>query len=161
MIKDVIDTLETPAECDQLIKNVEKRNPELAKRALRKKIEIQAVKHGAKSDAEREAYHTLYAYEEILSQMHGGKRTRAARTRQMIDRHGIIETVERLVNQKQERKGFRILADLGMLDLTAEALVLRYPHLFSPGAVSICKKRIKNLEENPSVEGVDTETDDD
>ncbi len=146
-MKDVIETLETPKECDQLIANVEKRNPELARRALRKKIELQAVKHGAKSDTEREAWQTLYAYEELLSKMRG-RNTKATRTRQMIDRYGIIKTIEKLVTKEDERTGFIILAQRGLLDLTAEALVLRYPQMFSPEANTISEKRLKEWKES-------------
>lgn len=160
MIKDVIDTLETPAECDQLIKNVEKRDPEKAKRALRKKIELQAVKHGAKSDAEREALQVIYAYEEVLTKLKGRK-TRASRTWQLVKNHGIIGAVEKAVNRKDETAGYKVLVEMGMQDLAFEVIVLRYPHLFSPEARAISDKRLKDWQENPAGEGEDTETRDD
>jgi hypothetical protein len=145
-MKDVIDTLETPAECDQLIENVEKRNPDLAKRALRKKIEIQAVKHGAKSDAETEAVQAIYAYEEAQSKIKGHK-SRASRTWPMIKKYGIIGTVEKLVTKPQVTMGFNTLIEMGLLDYAFEAVVLRYPQLFSEKAIANSAKRMKEWQE--------------
>ncbi|MBP8696432.1 MAG: hypothetical protein KBH73_08215 [Syntrophobacterales bacterium] len=133
-MKDVIDTLETPAECDQLIKNVETRNPELAKRARRKKVQLLAIAHGAESDAEREALQAVYAYEEILTRKNRRK-TRASRTWQMIDRWGIIGAIERAVNRPEETYGYKALVEMGMQEYAFEAVILRYPQFFSKAAI--------------------------
>lgn len=150
MVKDVIDTLETPAECDQLIANVEKRNPELAKRAVRKKVELLAGKHAAESDAEIEALQVIYAYEEVLTKING-RRTKAARTWQLVKKYGVIGAVEKAVNRKDETMGYRVLVDMGLQDLAFEVIVLRYPHLFSPEALAISKKRMNNWQKSEGV----------
>jgi len=138
---DIVDKLKTPDECKRLIENVEKSDPEMALRALRKSIELRTAKHNAKNDAEREALWAVYAYEEILSKKHG-RRTRASRTWQMIERHGIIEAVERAVNRPQETVGYTVLVEMGLPDLAFEAVILRYPHLFSSEAVMRSKTRM-------------------
>src|SRR5262249_1826657 len=96
---------------------------------------------GAKTDAEREALAAVYAYEEILTQRNG-QRTKASRTWwQMIKRHGVIEAVERAVNRPDVTIGYKYLLEVGLQDYAFEAIVLRYPNLFSEGAVQRCRGR--------------------
>lgn len=52
----------------------------------------------------------------------------------MINRHGIIQAVERAVNRKTEPMGYQALVEMGMADLAFEAIVLRHPDLFSEEA---------------------------
>ena len=144
---DIVDKLKTPEECERLIENVQLRNPEMALRARRRAIELRATKHNAKSNAEKEALQAVYAYEEVLSKKNG-RRTKAARTWQMIDRHGIIEAVERAVNRPQETIGYTVLVEMGLPDLAFEAVILRYPHLFTPQAVERSRVRMAALQKD-------------
>lgn len=139
---DIVDKLKTPEECERLIENVKDREPEMALRARRKAVELRAAKHNVKNDAEREALQAVYAYEEILSKKNG-RRTSASRTWQMIKRHGIIEAVEKAVNRPQETIGFTMLIEMGLPDLAFEAVILRYPDLFSPEAIARSKARLE------------------
>jgi hypothetical protein len=138
---DIIEKLKSPDECERLIKNVKERNPELALRARRKAVELRASAYGAKNEAEKEALQAVYAYEEVLSAKRG-RRTYAARTWQMIRRHGIIGTVERAVNRKQETSGYKALVEMGMQDFAFEAFIVRYSQLFSPEALAKAKLRM-------------------
>jgi hypothetical protein len=53
---DPIPRLKTPEDCEQIAINAEKRGkPELALRARRRAVELQAAAHGANTAAEREA----------------------------------------------------------------------------------------------------------
>jgi len=134
--------LRTPEECEQFIKNVQERYPALAIEARRKAVELRAAAHGAQTAAEREALQAVYAYEEVLSAKRGRK-TKAARTWQMIKRHGIIKAVERAVNRKQETLGYTTLIEMNMQDFAFEAVVLRYPDLFSPETIERAKARME------------------
>jgi hypothetical protein len=60
----------------------------------------------------------------------------AGRTRQMMKRHGIIETINRLVLRPTPSTGFFQLLDSGNPDLTFEALVLRHKDFFQPIVVA-------------------------
>ena len=93
-----IQQLKTPEECIQLEINVRDKNPELAREARRRAVELRAAAHGIKSAVELELLKALYAYEEVLSEKNK-RRTRASRTWQMINRHGIIGAAERAVNR--------------------------------------------------------------
>jgi len=140
---DRVKRLRTPEQCDKFAKNAaEKDRADLALQAKRRKVELQAQSAGADSEAEREALQAVYAYEAVLSQKNG-KRTRATRTWQMIQRHGIIEAVERAVNRTVETQGYRALIEMGMEDLAFEAVVSKHPDLFSDEAVKIARERLK------------------
>jgi len=135
--------LETPEECEKFAKNAMRLNrPDLANEARKRAFELRANAYGPVSDAERECLEVLYAYEEVLSKKNG-KRTRATRTWQMIKRHGILAAAERAVNRVTETVGYTALAEMGLQEFTFEAVVIRYPHLFSEQAVLRSKERMK------------------
>jgi len=136
--------LGTPEECEQFILNAQDSMPDLARAARRRAVELEAAKHGAKSAVEREALEAVYAYERALSKKRG-KKVRATRTWQMIERHGIIEAVERAVNRPVGTMGYLILVEMGMQDLAFEAVVLRHPDVFSKAAVERSRERLRGL----------------
>jgi len=134
--------LKTPEECEIFRTNVQKTLPALAQEARRRGVELRAAAYGAKGTAEKEALCAVYAYEEVLSKKHG-RTTRASRTWQMIKRHGIIGAVERAVNREHETVGYAALLEMGMQDFAFEAVVARYPELFSPKAVARARVRME------------------
>ena len=136
-------TLTTPEECEQLAVNVEARGkPELALEARRLAIELRAAAHGAKTAAEREALEAVYAYERAMSVLKG-KKTRASRTWQMIERRGIIQAVEVVVSRSAESAGYTTLVKMGLEKMAFEAVVLRHPEVFSAEAVARSKQRLR------------------
>ena len=139
--------LRTPAACARFAKNAEEHGrPDLAREANRRAVELAAKAHGAKTQAERECLEAVYAYERTLLARHG-KAVRASYTWRMIRQKGIIPAVERLVTKRKETAGFRSLLEMGLQDFAFEAVVLRYPELFSDEAVERSKKRMDNLEQ--------------
>jgi hypothetical protein len=144
---DRVKQLKTSADCESFRRNVESKYPELAKEARRRKVKLLASEYAAKSAAESaaeiEALQAIYAYEETLFAKHGRK-TSAARTWQMVRSRGIIGAVESAV--KRETIGFKALVEMGMPDFLFEAVVVRYPELFSQDAVARSKQRLEALE---------------
>jgi hypothetical protein len=107
--------LKTPEECAIFEKNVmERGRPDLAVAARKRALELRALKHGTITEIERECLEAVYAYERVLT-IKNGRTTRASRTWQMIERHGIIGAVERAVNRKDETIGFTALLDVGRI----------------------------------------------
>jgi len=138
--------LKTPESCETFARNAEARGrSDLALAARRRAVELRAASHSAKTQAEKEALRAVYAYEEALAKK-SGRRTRASRTWQMIDRHGIISAVERAVNRSTETQGYRALMEMGMKDFAFEAVVLRYPQLFSAETVARAKSRVAEID---------------
>jgi len=135
--------LQSPDKCEIFARNcLERGRPDLAAQARERAVQLRADAHGAESEAAKEALEAVYAYEEVLSQKNGRK-TRAGRTWQMIDRHGIIGAVERAVNRSAETQGYKALVEMGLEDYAFEAVVLRHPDLFSKEAVEISRERMK------------------
>lgn len=145
--------LRTPEECEQFIVNVQTRLPELAQAARRRSVELRATAHGAESVAEREALAAVYAYEQVLSEKKG-KKVRASRTWQMIERRGIIDAVECAVKRPADPIGYTALAEMGMHDLAFESVVQRHPAVFSPEAVARSAKRLQSWAEGVGADQV-------
>ncbi len=140
-----IPKFDTPESYEQFAINVQERSPERAQAARRKAIELRAEQHGAETAAEREALEAVYAYERMLWMVRG-KKVRASRTWQMIERRGIIEAVERVVTARDDTVGYRLLTEHGLEDKAFEAVVLRHPEAFSPKAVAAAKERLERLQ---------------
>jgi len=137
--------LKTPEDCERFAINVEARGkPELARAARRRAVQLLAFAHNANTAAEREALEAVYAYERVMSQ-NAGKKFKAMRTWQMIKRHGLIPAVELVVSRRKEAKGYTALVEMGMQDMAFEAVVLRHPEVFSPGAVERSRDRLREL----------------
>lgn len=136
----IINQLRTPDECLEFAE----KHTVLAQEARLRAIELRAAAHDNKDDVEKELWKAIYAYEEVLSKKNN-RRTLASRTRQMIARHGILKAAERAVNRKIEAMGYRLLVDLGLKDLTFEAIIVRYPESFDPKIVKLCVERLVEL----------------
>lgn len=65
-----------------------------------------------------------------------------SRTRQMLKRHGVLETINRISKYPAASQNFERLRDAGFEHLTAEAIVVDYPELFSKAAVAVARKRL-------------------
>lgn len=135
--------LRTPEECERFAKNAAERDrPDLAQEARKRAVALRAEFYGAESQVERECLEAIYAYEEVLTAKNGRK-TKASRTWQMIKKHGILPAVERAVNRPQETVGYAALLEMGLEDYAFEAVVVKFPDLFSEEAVVRCEARIE------------------
>ena len=135
--------LKSPAECESFAQNARERGaPDLADQARKRAVQLRAEAHGATTEAERECLEAVYAYEEVLSASRG-RRQPASRTWQMIHRHGVRPAVERIVTKRAESAGYSALAEMGLLDMAFEAVVLRYPDFFSAEAIAKSRERME------------------
>ncbi|QSI30435.1 hypothetical protein GNX71_12905 [Variovorax sp. RKNM96] len=138
---DQIARLTSISDCEQLAKNAGGERPDLATAARKRLIELRASEYGAQSEAELECLKALYAYEEVLRSKHG-RRQPAAYTRRMFKAQGVLQAVDSLVSKKKETVGFSALLGVGLQDYAFEAVVARYPSLFSSEAVLQSKARL-------------------
>lgn len=83
---------------------------------------------------------TIDIYEKAIGQA-------ANRTRQMIERHGAVEALSRLVESPDLQQGFRVLRDRGELDNTFEAIIVRFPKLFPDKVVEAAQWRLDNADQ--------------
>jgi hypothetical protein len=137
---EIISKLKTPEECIQFANKC----AALAREAQRRAIELRANAQNAKSGVETELWKALFAYEEILSDKNK-KKTLANRTRPMIKSYGIIGAAEKVVNRSIEAKGYKVLVEKGLQDMTFEAVIVRFPEAFAKGIVKLCQERLEEL----------------
>lgn len=134
--------LKTVEDCKHFADNALQRGePQLAEQARERAIQIRAASHGAQTQVEYECLQAVYAYEEVLSQKNG-KRQPAARTWQMIKKHGIIAAVEGVVMRPQDTQGFSALKNMGLIAYAFESVVLKHPASFRDEAVEMARKRM-------------------
>lgn len=84
---------------------------------------------------------SITALENELSEERG-KTIRLARTRQKIARVGVEKTLADLALQAKPSEGYHLLKARGMLDLSAEAVVQRYPSRFAPEVLEAARLRL-------------------
>lgn len=131
--------------CERFARNAaERRRDDLCQLAYQRAIELGAKSHGETTIVERECLKAVYAYERVRTQKNG-RTTRATRTWQMIDRHGILRAVERVVKRPQDATGYSTLVEMGMQELAFEAVVLRHPSSFSDETIKRSRQRLERL----------------
>jgi len=87
---------------------------------------------------------TIKLYEDAIGQF-------AVRTWQMIERLGKIKALSKLVVSPDLQRGFKVLRDKGLLNLTFEAVIIKYRNKFEPSIVEAAQWRLDeadNLLEN-------------
>lgn len=102
---------------------------------------MRAEKYGTTTELENECLKAVYTYERVLT-ARNGRTTRASRTWQMIERHGILGAVERAVNREAETIGFTALLEVGLEDYAFESVVVRNPTSFSAEALQRSQARV-------------------
>lgn len=68
----------------------------------------------------------------------------ATRTWPMIEKHGEVEALSRLVVSSDLQKGFKILRDSDNLENTFETVVIRFKDQFKPEVVRAAQWRLNN-----------------
>jgi hypothetical protein len=134
--------LQTPDDCETFAANALARNaPELALQARQRAVQLRAASAGARSDAERDCLQAVFAYEETLYIKHG-KRVKASRTWQAFKSKGILKAVDDLVSLDRPTVGYESLQRAGLQQFAFEAVVLKYPDLFSEQAREQSSRRL-------------------
>jgi hypothetical protein len=137
-----VERLRTPAECESFARNaIDRKRPELASAARRKALTMQAETHAPSSPVEAEALVAVYAYELHLTRKNGRK-TRAAKTWAIAKSQGIIQAIQKAVESPPDPAVLAGLRELGLEDLTFDALVVRNAAAFDASTVQLSKSRL-------------------
>jgi hypothetical protein len=64
----------------------------------------------------------------------------------MRSQDGTVETICRLLARPTVSDGFIKLMEMGRLDLTVEAIALRFPDFFSEAKLDLCRDRLQGHE---------------
>lgn len=140
----VAQNLATLDQCSSFIRNATARGrSDLAEVARKRAIAIRAEKYAASTPVELECIQAILAYEDARSHLNG-KRTLASRTWPMLERYGAIGAVERIVSRPTDAAGYTALAEMGLLDYSFEAVVLRHQAEFTSEAVRKSMERLES-----------------
>jgi hypothetical protein len=130
--------LRTPEECVIVAKNaLAMKRPDIALEARRRAVDIQVASHEAPTPLEAETLAAIYASEAAMTH-HRGKKTRATKSWQIAKEKGLLQAAERAANSDAEHAA---LVELGLEDLSFDALILRHPESFSAAAVEAATAR--------------------
>jgi hypothetical protein len=112
--------------CYVFAQNAIKRgHPELAIQAYRRAVDIRAALHEDVTEAEMAALKAFYAYEEALS--YGlKKRKRATGTWQLMNKVGILPTLEKRLHSRGTEEVLATLKELKMEDYSFQAVAKAY-----------------------------------
>lgn len=136
------------------VRNAEREGvPEIADAARRRIIEVEALKSKDSSSDPMvlDFWKSIFALEFALSEERG-KTTRLNRTRQKIARVGVLQTLADLARQPTASEGYFLLRERGMLDMSAEAVVLRFPDRFDPDVLIAAQRRLDG-DQNSDLDG--------
>ncbi|WP_257386590.1 hypothetical protein [Tahibacter caeni] len=115
---------------------------DLEAEALQRASELKAAEEGYTSPAQQAIALALYAYEDEQSRLKG-RTFRASRTRQMLERHGVLAAAERMVLTRKPSTGYEVLEEAGLQELSFESIIDRFPTEFSPIAVEAARARLE------------------
>lgn len=143
-VLEIIASSVDPDQLRQFMENAKRMEAnEVYDAAFRKLTEI--LPEEAPGPLERDFWRSIHALEERLREERG-KTVRLSRTRQKIARVGVHKTLTDLALSDTPSEGFGMLLERGMADLTAEAVVLRYPDAFEPQVVTAARTRLDAAE---------------
>lgn len=143
-----IGQLKTPLECETVMKNAKsKGRTDVYDLAFRRKCELAGLANEDPNDPLiRAFYETLSAREELLRVKHGGKHIKAAYTRRMVHKHGVVYCLTKWAGfGNQTTDGFDDFIAAGMSDMTAEALVVKFSDRFPQEVVTQARLRLTKV----------------
>lgn len=116
---------------------------DVAVAARRRLIEVEASKcvDDPNDPLFLDFWKSIFALEFALTEERG-KTVRLSRTRQKIARVGVQKTLADLALQSKPSDGYHLLRARDMLDLSAEAVVLRFPDRFDKEVVEAARARL-------------------
>lgn len=106
--------------------------------------EMSAAKHEAGADVDRALWTALHAYEYLKGQ-EKGKTSRSTYLRRKISNTDIVTAVSGSVLKGGKTPGLQALNDMGRLDVSFEAVVLKYEDSFTAEVVTAAKRTLAEL----------------
>lgn len=131
---------ENPKELKIIIKNAKAKADNGVAGAAFKRL-VGLVPSEKPGTIEYDFWRSINAFELLLSDERG-KTIRLTRTRQKIAKVGIFQTLQDLTLSSKPSRGFSMLLERQMPELTAEAVVLRHCQTFADNVVAAARDRL-------------------
>ena len=113
--------------------------------AIGRFVEISATSEEARSEVDQALFTALYAYEFLRSQ-EKGRTTRSTYLRRKIKDTDIVTAVSGSVLKGRKTSGLRSLLDMDRLDMSFEAVIIKYETEFDPAVVTAARKTLAEFE---------------
>ena len=107
--------------------------------------EISASKHDCGADVDRALWTALSAYE-YLKSVEAGRQIRATYLRRKISKTDIVTTASSSVLKGGKTSGLQTLRDMGRLDASFEAVVIKYASSFDDAVVHAARATLDEVE---------------
>ncbi|WGM37518.1 hypothetical protein [Caulobacter sp. NIBR1757] len=135
---------ESPSDLKRLINNAEAQGqPEITSAAFRRLVSL--VPGEMPGTLEHDFWSSIQAFEQIKSAA-AGKTIKLGYTRRMVRDKGIKATLTNWALSTKKTEGFDTLIELGMPELTGEAVVLRHRGDFPVDVIEAATKRLVEAE---------------
>ena len=136
-----VSTCEDPEKLRRIMKNSRERDAgALADAALRKLVSV--LPSERPGTVEFDFWRTIHSFEHVLTEERC-RTTRLSRTRQKVQRVGVVQTLIDWAVDSKQTDGFRMLLERDMPELTGEAIILRHPDKFEHHIVSAAHARLE------------------
>ncbi|MDE0242088.1 MAG: hypothetical protein OXQ84_18165 [bacterium] len=136
-----VSTCDDPDKLRKIIRNARQRGVDaLAEAAFRRLISI--LPSERPGTIEHDFWRTIHSFEHVLSEERG-RTTRLSRTRQKVQRVGVVQTLIDWALDTKQTDGFRMLLERDMPELTGEAIVLRHHSQFDTAVVAAARARLE------------------
>jgi hypothetical protein len=134
-----VERCDDPKQLRQIAKNADEQRADSVANAARRKLYsiLPADKPGT---VEHAVWQSIHALEDVLKQERG-KTIMLSRTRQKIARQGEIQCIADLVLGSAS-EGFRMLMERNLLELSFEAVALRFPDKFDTQVLEAATTRL-------------------
>ena len=135
-----VEVMDDPDGLRNLMANAERMGVEPVRlAAFRRLAAVQS--EGAAGSVENASWQMIHAIEQIKREA-AGRTIRLSYLRRDIEKLGVVPAIDKLVSKPGASERYDELMARGMPDLTAEAVVLRFPDRFSPEAVARSQERL-------------------
>ena len=136
----VIATSEDPDQLRRFINNAKREGADKVNQAAFRRLLV-VLPEETPGTIEYDFWRTIFAFEEVLREERG-KTVRLSRTRQKVQRVGVMQTVIDLTTSKSPADGFKMLIEREMPELAVEAIVLRHVSKFDEDVVTAATERL-------------------
>ena len=136
-----VSSCDDPEKLRRIIENARKREADaLADAALRKLVSV--LPSERPGTVEFDFWRTIHSFEHVLTEERG-RTTKLSRTRQKVQRVGVVQTLIDWALDTKQTDGFLMLLERNMPELAGEAIILRHPDKFEQFVVSAARARLE------------------
>lgn len=138
----VIERSEDPEQLRRFIENAQRQGEEVVRQAAFRRL-LHILPGETPGTIEHDFWRTIHAFEEVLREERG-RTVRLSRTRQKVQRVGVMQTLIDFALNNAATDGFNMLIERSMPELTGEAIILRHKEEFEDEVIKAAEDRLSS-----------------